>query len=123
MIGLKQPRIRDRGHLDRLKTLACSIPGCRRGTIDPHHIKCGPEGGGSVVASDSWALPLCRWGHHDAEAPDGVHRTGDEALWWAKHGLDPIALAQGHWVETQRLREVGEWPHMKISRPRKRRLA
>lgn len=94
--NFKQPRVRSKAHLARIKTLPCSIPGCKGQPVDPHHLKIGPEGGGTVVASDIWAVPLGRWCHHDAAAPDGVHRTGKEAEWWAKHNLDPIALAKHH---------------------------
>lgn len=92
----KIERVRSRSHLDRLKTLPCSITGCKRQPVDPHHLKCSPEGGGSVVAGDNWAVPLCRYGHHDAAAPDGVHRTGNEVAWWVRHGLNPLAIARHH---------------------------
>lgn len=92
----KTKRVRSRKHLERLKMMPCSIPGCKGQPVDAHHLKCGPEGGGSVVASDIWAVPLGRWCHHDAIAPDGVHRTGNERDWWARHGLDPLAIAEHH---------------------------
>lgn len=92
----KPVRVRSPAHIRRIRTLPCSIPGCKGQPVDPHHLKCSPEGGGTVVASDIWAVPLGRWCHHDAAATDGVHATGREADWWGKHGLDPIAIAERH---------------------------
>ncbi len=101
----KIARVRSPRHLARIKTLRCSIPGCKGQPVDPHHLKCGPEGGGSVVAGDQWAVPLCRYGHHDAAGRDGVHRTGKEAEWWARHGIDPIKWAEHLWAETQAIQK------------------
>ena len=97
----KAERVRSEKHLARIKRQRCSIGNCWGKPVDAHHLKCGPEGGGSVVASDCWAVPLCRWGHHVASARDGVHSTGDERAWWTKHGIDPIALAE-YYAETSR---------------------
>lgn len=96
----KVPRVRSPKHLARLKTLPCCICGSRV-QVDPHHLKIGPEGGGTVTASDRWTVPLGRFCHHDAAAPDGVHRTGREADFWARHAIDPLALAERLWNETQ----------------------
>jgi len=38
--------------------------------------------------SDEFTVPLCR-GHHRE-----VHRSGDEAAWWEKAGIDPSASAR-----------------------------
>lgn len=108
--NFKTPRVRDRRHIERIKELPCSFPLCRRGQIDPHHLKCGPEGGGSVRASDSYAVPLCRT-HHDAAYARSVHsgkdirgRDCNEAGWWAALNIDPIKLAARLWSETLALR-------------------
>lgn len=98
----KAERVRSRRHLDRIKNLPCCIPLCRRGPVDPHHLKCGPEGGGTVRASDIWAVPLCRM-HHDAAYPRSVHSGRDlrdrpcsEVGWWAAMHLNPLAIARAH---------------------------
>lgn len=92
----KTPRVRSRRHLDRLKTLRCSFPLCRRGPVDPHHLTCSPQPKArGLTAGDDWAVPLCRV-HHDAAYPRSVHSTGREADWWAQLGIDPIALAEHH---------------------------
>jgi hypothetical protein len=102
----KVKRIRSAKHLAWIRSLDCSIPGCRRQPVDPHHLKCGPEGGGTVVASDCWAVPLCRWVHHDAISPSAVHATGDEAGWWRSRGIDPIALARSLAARSQALGQL-----------------
>ena len=48
--------------------------------------------------SDEFIVPLCR-GHHRE-----VHRSGDEAAWWSKAGIDPIGAAGKLWTETHPLR-------------------
>ncbi len=53
---------------------------------------------------DEFVIPLCR-GHHRE-----VHRSGDEASWWSKAGIDPIGVARRLWTETHPLRSVAEAP-------------
>lgn len=123
MIGLKQPRIRDAGHIKRLHLCRCAVPNCWRSDIEVHHLTCGPEPKArGLKAGDDFTLPVCR-NHHDPNSRDSLHFMGDERKFWEKFGVDPIALAQGHWAETQRLREVGEWPQQKTPKPRKSRTA
>ena len=47
--------------------------------------------------SDEFTVPLCR-GHHRE-----VHRSGDEAGWWKKTGIDPTVPARALWLETHPL--------------------
>ena len=47
--------------------------------------------------SDEFAVPLCR-GHRRE-----VHRSGDEAAWWKKTGIDPTAPARALWLQTHPL--------------------
>jgi hypothetical protein len=47
--------------------------------------------------SDEFTVPLCR-GHHRE-----VHRSGDEAAWWKKAGIDPSITARALWLETHPL--------------------
>jgi hypothetical protein len=42
-------------------------------------------------------VPLCR-GHHRE-----VHRSGDEAAWWARIGIDPSTAARALWLDTHPL--------------------
>jgi hypothetical protein len=32
-----------------------------------------------------------------------VHRCGDEAAWWQKTGIDPVAFARALWLESHPL--------------------
>jgi hypothetical protein len=56
----------------------------------------------SRKVSDEFTVPLCR-GHHRE-----VHRSGDEASWWSKAGIDPIGAARILWAETHPLSLVAE---------------
>jgi hypothetical protein len=94
-------RLRSRRHLARLRLLPCCIPGCRGWPVDAHHLKCGPERGGTVRASDNFAVPLCRWTHHTAASRAGVHAAGNEAAWWRAHNLDPLVIASRLWAESE----------------------
>jgi len=51
--------------------------------------------------SDEFTVPLCR-GHHRE-----LHRSGDEATWWEKHGIDPTLTARALWLESHPLPEIG----------------
>lgn len=108
MIGLKEPRIRDKRHVSRLHACPCSVPGCRRTDIEVHHLTCGPQAKAKgLKAGDDFCVPLCRV-HHNPNSRDSLHFLGDERKFWARYSIDPVALAQAHWAETQRLREAGE---------------
>jgi hypothetical protein len=46
--------------------------------------------------SDEFVVPLCRTHHRE------VHRFGDEADWWRRAGIDPVAIARRLWRGRQR---------------------
>jgi hypothetical protein len=50
-------------------------------------------------ASDEFIVALCRAHHRE------LHRCGDEADWWRKSGIDPLAAARTLWLETHPLRK------------------
>ena len=50
--------------------------------------------------SDEFAVPLCR-GHHRE-----VHRSGDEAAWWDRQGIDPTPAARTLWLESHPLPDI-----------------
>jgi hypothetical protein len=52
--------------------------------------------------SDEFAVPLCRTHHRE------VHRSGNEADWWTKYGLDPLPVAAALWAQTRPLRPVAQ---------------
>ena len=74
------------------------MPGCKRSDVIAHHLTIAQPKGRSIKAGDQWTVPLCEGMHHAQAAPDGVHRDGDERRWWAKHGVDPLSLAQQLWA-------------------------
>lgn len=88
--GKKRPRAEDTKHLDWLRTLPCIITGTR--PVDAAHIRYGDrawgkrETGGAEKPDDCWCLPLCRQKHDE-------QHSGDERVFWARHGLDPLKLA------------------------------
>jgi hypothetical protein len=94
-------RFRSAAHLNRLRKLACTIPGCRGTPVDPHHLTHLERRGMGLKSSDQFAVPLCRWVHHSATSNDGVHHVGDEASWWEARGIDPAPIAARLWAETE----------------------
>ena len=58
---------------------------CGRMPSDAHHLRFTQKRALGRKVSDEFTVPLCR-GHHRE-----LHRCGDEAAWWTKLGLDPIA--------------------------------
>jgi hypothetical protein len=93
VLALPVPRrIRDREHVKSVAQQPCLV--CGRRPADAHHLRFAqlPTLGRKV--SDEFTVPLCR-GHHRE-----VHRSGDEAAWWNKTGIDPTAAARVLWLKT-----------------------
>jgi hypothetical protein len=92
-LALPEPRrIRDRGHVKYVANQPCMI--CARLPSDAHHLRFTQSRALGRKVSDEFTVPLCR-GHHRE-----VHRTGDEAEWWKKAGIDPSVAARALWLET-----------------------
>jgi hypothetical protein len=88
-------RIRDREHVRFVAKRPCLI--CGRTPSDPHHVRFAQHRALGRKVSDEFTVPLCR-GHHRE-----IHRSGDEAAWWQKAGIDPIAAARALWLKTHPL--------------------
>jgi ERF superfamily len=88
-------RLRDKDHVKFVTKQECLI--CGRRPSDPHHLRFAQNRALSRKVSDEFTVPLCR-GHHR-----GVHRSGDEAAWWKKAGVDPMVAARTLWLETHPL--------------------
>jgi hypothetical protein len=88
-------RIRDRDHIRHVIKQSCLI--CGRRPSDPHHLRFTQSRALGRKVSDEFTVPLCR-GHHRE-----VHRSGNEAAWWEKAGIDPTLSARALWVETHPL--------------------
>ena len=88
-------RIRDRDHVKYVASQPCLI--CTRQPSDAHHLRFVQSRAFGRKASDEFTVPMCR-GHHRE-----VHRSGDEAAWWRKSGIDPTLTARTLWLETHSL--------------------
>jgi hypothetical protein len=104
MLALPKPRrIRDREHVRYVAQQPCLI--CGRQPSDAHHLRFTQSRALGRKVSDEFTIPLCR-GHHRE-----VHRSGDEASWWRKTGIDSIGAARTLWTETRPLRSDAEVPN------------
>jgi len=92
-LALPEPRrIRDREHVKYVAQQACLI--CGRRPSDAHHLRFAQSRALGRKVSDEFTVPLCR-GHHRE-----VHRSGDEAAWWARTGVNPRLIARVLWHGT-----------------------
>ena len=48
-----------------------------------------------LKVSDEFTVPLCRTHHRDN------HGVGDEAAWWERRAIDPLAVSRVLWVSTR----------------------
>jgi ERF superfamily len=104
LLALPEPRrFRDKTHCKFVAQQSCLI--CGRQPTDAHHLRFAQHRALGRKVSDEFIVPLCR-GHHRE-----VHRSGDEASWWSKAGIDPIGVARTLWVETHPLRSGVEAPN------------
>ena len=95
-LALPEPRrVRDRNHVRYVTQQSCLI--CGRRPPDAHHLRFTQNRTLSRKVSDEFTVPLCR-GHHRE-----VHRSGEEAAWWEKAGIDPTINARALWLETHPL--------------------
>ena len=94
VLPLPEPRrVRDRDHVRYVTQQSCLI--CGRRPSDAHHLRFAQSRALGRKASDEFTVPLCR-GHHRE-----VHRSGDEATWWEKAGIDPTLNARALWLQTR----------------------
>jgi hypothetical protein len=104
LLALPEPRrFRDKTHCKFVSKQPCLI--CGRQPADAHHLRFAQHRALGRKVSDEFIVPLCR-GHHRE-----VHRSGDEASWWSKAGIDAIGAARTLWTETHPLRSVAKAPN------------
>src|SRR5439155_16542751 len=72
-------RYRDKAHLKLVASQPCLF--CGRRPCDPHHLRFTQVRALGRKVSDEFTVPLCRIHHRD------LHRSRDEAGWWAKLGI------------------------------------
>ncbi len=101
LLALPEPRrFRDKTHRKFVSKQLCLIWG--RQPADAHHLRFAQHRALGRKVSDEFIVPLCRGHHREA------HRSGDEASWWSKAGIDPIGAARTLWSETHPVRSVAE---------------
>jgi hypothetical protein len=101
LLALPEPRrFRDKAHCKFVSKQPCLI--CGRQPADAHHLRFAQHPALGRKVSDEFIVPLCR-GHHRE-----VHRSGDEASWWSKAGINATDAARKLWTETHPLRSVAE---------------
>jgi hypothetical protein len=109
VLALPAPRrIRDPEHVKSVPKQPCLV--CGRCPVDAHHLRFAQVPALGRKASDEFTVPLCRGHHRD------VHRCGDEAAWWNKTGIDPIAAARALWLKTHPLPKIIGQPEFKLQK-------
>ena len=99
VLTLREPRrLRDRDHVRSVAKKPCLI--CGRQPSDPHHLRFAQSRGLGRKVSDEFTVPLCREHHRE------LHRSGDEADWWQRQGIDPAPAARALWLEGHPLPET-----------------
>jgi ERF superfamily len=86
-------RYRDKAHLKFVALQPCLF--CGRRPSDPHHLRFAQVRALGRKVSDEFTVPLCRIHHRD------LHRSRNEAGWWAKLGIDAVGTARKLWVKTR----------------------
>jgi hypothetical protein len=99
MLLPKTERLRSPRHLAWIRTLPCSVPGCRGGMIEAHHVRKGA--GVALKPSDRNCIPICLPHHSDG------HQGGWRSF-EVKHGVDLSAIAARLWSQSNRQRTGGE---------------
>jgi hypothetical protein len=92
---------RGREHVRYVIRQSCLI--CSGRPSDAHYLRLQSRALNRKV-SDEFSVPLC-WGYHRE-----VHRSGDEAAWWTKAGIDPTVVGRALWLETLPLPTISEDP-------------
>jgi len=96
VLAFPEPRrVRDRDHIRYIVKQPCLV--CGRWPSDPHHLRFAQLCALGRKVSDQFTVPLCRTHHRQ------IHRCGNEATWWQRTGIDPLAAARTLWLETHPL--------------------
>ena len=77
---------------DLYRSKPCVI--CGRRPSDAHHLRFAQLRALGRKVSDEYTVPVCRSHHRE------IHRSGDEASWWERAGIDPVAIARQLWTQT-----------------------
>ena len=89
-LALSEPRrIRNSGHLAYVASKPCLI--CGQNRAHAHHLKFAQPTALGRKVSDEFTVPLCSTHHRE------LHTHGDERVWWAAKGIDPLGVAEELW--------------------------
>lgn len=95
--GKRKPREKDDKHLAWLRTLPCIITGQR--PVEACHVRYADPRFGKFHAGagekphDKWAVPMLAALHRE-------QHDGNERLFWAKYGIDPVQVASALYAES-----------------------
>jgi hypothetical protein len=93
-LSIPEPRrVRDKAHVRFVSKQPCLV--CGRQPADAHHLRFAQSPALGRKVSDEFTVPLCRVHHRE------LHRCGDEAEWWNRSGIDPLATASAMWAQTR----------------------
>jgi Rad52/22 family double-strand break repair protein len=97
VLAIAEPkRHRSKEHLRFVAQQPCLI--CGRSPTHAHHVRFAQSRGLGLKVSDEFTVPLCAI-HHQQN-----HATGNERQWWQEHKIDPLAVAERLWRESQQSR-------------------
>ena len=77
-------RFRSKKYIKSLHGKPCLVCGF---ASEAHHVTCAEPNAMGMKVGDNWCVPLCHAHHME------LHNFGDERLWWAMQGVDPIEHA------------------------------
>ena len=77
-------RFRSKKYLSSVRGRPCLI--CHQAG-EAHHLTFAQPKGRGIKSGDNWVVPLCHSHHMD------LHGFGDEKLWWAMQGVEPLQIA------------------------------
>src|SRR5207244_9196361 len=94
LLAIGEPRrYRDKEHLKFVASQPWLF--CGRRPSDAHHLRFAQVRALGRKVSDEFTVPLCRLHHRE------IHQARNEAGWWAKFGIDAVAIAQKLWRTTR----------------------
>jgi hypothetical protein len=94
-VAAKTIRLRDKEHRRFVATQPCLV--CGRAPSDPHHLRFAQPRALGRKVSDEFTVPVCRLHHRE------IHRHGNEAAWWSRAGIEPLAVALALWRQSHPL--------------------
>jgi ERF superfamily len=89
----KTIRLRDKEHCKFVASQPCLV--CGRTPTEAHHLRFAQPRALGRKVSDEYTVPVCRLHHRE------LHRSGDEASWWAAVSIDPLPIALELWKHSQ----------------------